>query len=809
MTHSSSHSTITARRSCADSSAQTAVSALIEEDDDAAALLVAAYGRGSLVRQLKGVYTRLRSLGITLDEAETSTLAHLGSVEAYRIAVESLGPRIDAVLQTSTTAAAKVTAEEFLAEWTAVRSDVECDPHVEGTVAFFDALVRLRRSAPDARGKLKEPVEALRALIGKDRTLVGTLEAAYFDATARSFAPLLFRTLKTLDRLYAHEKKIASALDYEDLQLRARDLLVDHDEVVRRVRRRYNYFLVDEYQDTNRLQKDIVLALSLGEPKANLFIVGDRKQSIYGFRGAEVEVFGETIRHLVDHGGESIALDVNFRSDPRLIDFFNELFGRLMAPNAESDPRELRIARVRRQRALRRDVGGSAPVPAVELLFELHDPARSMGRRGGEVDDESRETARRGESRSEFVRSSKSRARRRDGRGQGPRTRGPTRALRRHRYPAAGVYESQELRARARHGRGIPCYVVAGKGFYNRPEVADILNLASFLDNRTDELTLAAVLRSPLFGISDETLLAFRAGRLQSRVERSSNARSAPIELLDAVRSHREIGLIAADQHRALDSAAASIDTLLALRNRLDVSELLAEAIRLTEFETVIAATDDGGAKLSNVDKLLALARGFERGGSRLLRDFVEYIREFRRLDSREAEASLRSDEDAVAILTAHKSKGLEFPVVVIPDVQREFPRVDDNFLYDRRYGLGFRIPDGRGGLAKTGHYESIATRVRRRGRFEEHAAALCSDDARRGLSDHIGRDLAPPPPAATPRGRHELASVVAGDSRRRQCGRGRRGRDRRGGRAYHREERDISTRHRGGSSRGRRGVEQ
>jgi ATP-dependent helicase/nuclease subunit A len=715
-----------------DASVQAAVTSLIDEEDEAAALLVAAYGRSSLVRQLKAIYTRLRSLGVTLDTVEATTLRNLGTVDRYRSLASSVPDHVSAVADAASTPAARAAASELLAVWNDVRSDLERDPAVDGTVAFRDALGRLQAAAPDARGRLKEPVEALRSLVGrKDKFGTGLLEKAFFDATAREFAPLIFRTLKSLDRVYTFEKRIASALDYEDLQLRARDLLMNHDEVVRRVRARYKYFLVDEYQDTNGLQRDIVHALALGEPRANLFVVGDRKQSVYGFRGAEVEVFGETIRSLEAEGGEAVALDVNFRSDPRIVAFVNAFFERLMVQESDSDSPESEPLGFVAHEPLEARRPQLAEGAAVEILVELPRPREGDDTR--ERDDEGardREARRLAERILALVRN------REEVVADTPDSEG-NRALRPARFGDIAIvlraFTSVKTYERALRQLAIPYYVVAGKGFYDRPEVADLLNLASFLDNRTDELTLAAVLRSPLFGVSDETLLAFRADWLRARVDRKSGARTSPIALFDAVREHEANMLIADSQRTVLESAATILERLLQLRNRLSISELLAEALRLTEYEAVIAATDDGGARLSNVDKLLALARAFERGGSRLLRDLVEYVREFRRLDTREAEATLRSDEDAVAILTAHKAKGLEFPIVVIPDLQREFPKVDDNFLFDRALGLAFRVPDSRGGLAKTDLYERIAERARRRGSFESmrlfYVAATRAED--------------------------------------------------------------------------------
>src|SRR6185503_8522269 len=119
--------------------------------------------------------------------------------------------------------------------------------------------------------------------------------------------------------------------------------LLKRPEVLTRTSERYKYFLVDEFQDTNGLQRQLLERLALkqgGRDSANLFIVGDQKQSIYGFRGADVAVFSEMTATLLAAGGESKPLLLNFRSQPPLINFFNFLFERLFKPTDDVSPRE-------------------------------------------------------------------------------------------------------------------------------------------------------------------------------------------------------------------------------------------------------------------------------------------------------------------------------------------------------------------------------------------------------------------------------------------------------------------------------------
>ncbi|HQR39053.1 MAG TPA: 3'-5' exonuclease, partial [Blastocatellia bacterium] len=516
----------------------------------------------------------------------------------------------------------------------------------------------------------------------------------------------------------ARAKASVGALDYEDLQLGVRALLQTRPDVAARLLARYRYVLVDEFQDTNGLQRDIVRKLGLAGGGTNVFIVGDRKQSIYGFRGAEVEVFGEAIHDLDEHGGMRVPLSENFRSDARLIAFQNGLFTQLMTPEAGRDPDELESLGFVEYETGIAERPASCEGPAVELLLDFPDEAGD----DAAVSDRDRDES----SREREARLLAQRVREIVDNGE---------VMVRERRPDSGAVTERPVcfgdfamlfgattnaktYERALRLNKVPYYVVAGKGFYDRPEITDVLNLLGFIDNSSDELALAAVLRSPMFGVSDDTLLALR---IEIPGSDPGELHARPLKpLFDAVREHADRPAISDEQHGALDEAVDVLETLLAGRNRMSISRLIAEALERTRYTVVAAAADDGPQRLSNLDKLSSIARQYERGGMRLLRDFVDYVGDFRRLSAREAEANLRSDVNALAILTAHSSKGLEFPVVVLPDLQRVPRSTRTEFAFDRMVGLGFKVPDGRGGRSTTGFLERISARAADRKRFED-----------------------------------------------------------------------------------------
>src|SRR5690349_23847199 len=239
-----------------------------------------------------------------------------------------------------TTKAAMTNQAEVLAAWSEAQKLLKQIPGHENLADYCRFVENFRAHRPQARAPVADHVKALDELIWA-KNLQGRVPQVCLDLFARQYALEMVNLLLRIDQRLNEEKQKLSALDFDDLELRTLTLL-ERPEVLARTSERYRFFLVDEFQDTNPVQRMLLerLALTKGRRPANLFIVGDRKQSIYGFRGADVDVFREMTETLLAHGGEEKPLQLNFRSQPPLIAFFNYVFARLFQVPDDIPPSE-------------------------------------------------------------------------------------------------------------------------------------------------------------------------------------------------------------------------------------------------------------------------------------------------------------------------------------------------------------------------------------------------------------------------------------------------------------------------------------
>jgi ATP-dependent helicase/nuclease subunit A len=305
----------------------------------------------------------------------------------------------------------------------------------------------------------------------------------------------------------------------------------------------------------------------------------------------------------------------------------------------------------------------------------------------------------------------------------------------------AWIYES------ALRYAGIPYLTVQGKGFYEREEIRDLIQLLRFLDNMTDELALAAVLRSPLCGISDDELLSIRCAPAAPGLERESLRRRGGIRnLFAALEQPQVIETIRPGSLPALWGARSWLAKMVERRNRSGLAELLRFAVETSQFRSVIAATFDGAQRLANVEKLFTLAERFERSGAHMIRDFVRFIRDFEAAGGRESEGQMDDSADAVRLMTIHQSKGLEFPVVILPELQRLAEVRSEWYLLDRHLGLTVKVPDGRGWRVIGHTMARFRERAKLRDQFENmrllYVAATRAED--RLILSGAAKDLKP-----------------------------------------------------------------
>ncbi|MCK9632594.1 MAG: UvrD-helicase domain-containing protein [Methanoregula sp.] len=457
-------------------------------------------------------------------------------------------------------------------------------------------------------------------------------------------------------------KAILGGLDFSDLILHARKLFLEQSGLVtKHFMPRFRYILVDEFQDTDLSQFDIILAIiGMPSPKTDcLFIVGDPKQSIYLFRDADVTRFKEA-QEIITAGckGRVVDLDISFRSTKEVIGLSNLIFSRLLA-SAEK-PWEFGYEPVKISQG-RFDHHGS-----VELLLPPKgNDAASTKRNEADI-------------------------------------------VARRIYTIVNVqplfvYEEQPdhtfIERPARYGDiailleartnlsyylsalgeyGIPFYVHGGTGFYHRQEVYDLCNILSFLEHRHDNVSLAGILRSPYFGLPDTELFRIAQERGITFWDKLGvyAEKTGP-----GTASHARNLLISWQQY-------AGHVGLVALLRRI-----LAES----GVYTVYAALPAGEQILANIEKLVAMARVREEDPKGYaLADFTADLRMAMDEDEREGEAPLDTlAENAVNIMTVHAAKGLEFPIVFVPDMgngfREKFPPI---MIGDNPLMVGVKVPN-------------------------------------------------------------------------------------------------------------------
>jgi ATP-dependent helicase/nuclease subunit A len=459
---------------------------------------------------------------------------------------------------------------------------------------------------------------------------------------------------------YQARKARAGRLDFQDLLVRARDLVRDRPDVRADFQRRIRYLLVDEFQDTDPLQLELVLALTAGAPPGSLFIVGDPKQSIYRFRRADIETY-EAAKAEVARRGAVLAVRVSFRSDRTVLDAVNRVFEGVMAPPPDGayQPAYVPLAPA---------PGAAAGVPPTVLEVTADGPP--------------------GSAEAAALQEARGLARWLLDEARAGRVRFGDVALLFRAMTAAGQYEDAFREA------GVPFRTVGSRHYYDRSEVGWTVAALAAIEDPHDAVALVGALRSPYFGVTDDALAALRAlgGRLTYATDLPAGA------------------------DPALAAAWALLRELHGARNAVAPPALVERLLVRTQVLAAYGLDPHGEARLANLLKVLDTARALEGSGVATFRALVRWLRD-RGAARYEEEESLVEGEDAVRLMTIHKAKGLEFPVVVVPDLARAAPAREPVLLGDRASGrLGVRLARGRGVPAlATLDWEELVEREGRR----------------------------------------------------------------------------------------------
>jgi ATP-dependent exoDNAse (exonuclease V) beta subunit len=477
---------------------------------------------------------------------------------------------------------------------------------------------------------------------------------AFIDACDADLAPLLQEALQPSIAAYEQLKVRAGRLDFLDLLLKARNLIRDNIGVRAELQQRFTHFFVDEFQDTDPLQAEILLLLAaddtaetdwrnISSVPGKLFLVGDPKQSIYRFRRADVAVYEDVKTRLLAKGAELLPLNTSFRSPSSLQSFVNAAFKPVMGTTSDGSQASYVALEPFRPDIVERPTVIALPVPR---------PYGDYGRIVNWRIDESLPDAV-GAFVSWLISDS----------GWKVEERGKAVAV----APRHVCILFRRLRAfsrdvtrpyvRALEARRIPHVLVGGRSLHEREEIIALRNALVAIEWPDDELRVFATLRGPLFALSDEALLAFRQyvgpeGTLQMR-------RLHPMHAVDRAQLE-PVAYEVAD-------ALALLARLHSGRNHRPIAQTILMLLEAVRAHAGIALWPTGEQALANCLRLVDLARRFEHSASSF-RAFVEQLE----LDADGGEANeapiVEEGTEGVRVMTVHKAKGLEFPVVVLAD---------------------------------------------------------------------------------------------------------------------------------------------
>ncbi len=454
---------------------------------------------------------------------------------------------------------------------------------------------------------------------------------------ASSLVYILSSSLDLLLESYQAQKRAAAVLDFADLLLHVRSLVRNHEEVRQAIGRRYKYILVDEFQDTDRIQSEILFSIAATDNHAerweehrlrpgSLFLVGDPKQAIYRFRGADIEIY-ELCRRLIgaQEGGAILEVTANFRSQKAIIEHVNSCFETVFGKTGQ--PRYVALAPT--------IPDGSYPVPCVtRFTTEVVTDGRIYAEMFREAEAEKVAVIC-----SHLI--GNVMIRRADG-SITPLRPGDI-ALLSPGHRDLWRYE------RALEQRNLAVSSQAGQSLMRRQETQDILALLRVLADSSDTLAFGALMRGPLVGLSDQELLDITAGLPEANGRPNFfNVRTDP-----SVVQHPIAKSVLAALHDLRRRAAVSTPSLI-----------LAEAIERLNARVIMAARhrNRNARALANLDALIERARGYGVAG---LRAFVRDLQADWERNVRAAEGRIDAAEHAIEIVTIHKAKGLEWPVVI------------------------------------------------------------------------------------------------------------------------------------------------
>lgn len=528
----------------------------------------------------------------------------------------------------------------------------------------------------DASGVVKVSGKALAAELTNLKNLRQKLNHVILNAKGCDLVQDWLAVLQEFYACLSARKQENNVLFNDDLDLLAIEHLQKNEALRQKYQERYKYIMVDEFQDTNERQRQLIYLLCGNklDGKNNLFIVGDVKQSIYRFRHADVSVFNKVKEDIAQNAGQNLGMKTNFRSTQSIVESCNTAFCQLMdLPKEEICLEHHEGANT-----------GGAKVCLLQVPYKSKDD--DLGAKEDKWQKEAEVIA-------AYLQQELPKVE--------PQLRpGASKAI------LLRAMTHCEILRQTLQGYGINCVVVKGKGFYEQQEVLDILNLLAALHNRYASLELAGALRSNYFGLDDATLtqLFWQTENDKPLWDVLQAVGSGELQL-NLPPEQQALAMHAAERLRSLRQAAA----LMAL------PELFAQLWDELKPEFVLSQQENGPSKLANVKKLRRLAQQYCQTKQASLAEWLQNVKDLRASSSKEPAATVQAD-DALQIMTIHNSKGLEFDLVILPQLDKSVKGDTASIKYlpgkEGEQGLlGIKVPDKEMQLQNSGVYELAKAR--------------------------------------------------------------------------------------------------
>ncbi|MCL2695592.1 MAG: UvrD-helicase domain-containing protein, partial [Clostridiales bacterium] len=552
----------------------------------------------------------------------------------------------------------------------------------ETPARYADALDMTFEDAPDSKGCDEAIKKRMLGARTELRNLVRTQcrkcrRALYNFPRAQELGAQVTRALceetQSFLAVYRAHKHEENARDYGDLEHYALEIL-QRPEVAEEYRRRYEAIIIDEYQDSNRVQERILAAIRRPD---NLYYVGDVKQSIYGFRQADPSLFLEKARDFRGEAGQVVHLNANFRSTRAVIDAVNRVFETIMLGEdglAYDADAALHLGREPKEG----EDAGTCELHLIET--EAGDPDEDLTAAEAEA----------------LFAAKKIRE-----------------LMDRHAYQFKDfvvlLRTSTHMRAWAQTlaAAGIPCFVQLTGGYFDAIEVQVLENLLRVLDNRRQDIPLLSVLRCGFGGFSDAELVKIR------QADKEGNF----IDCLLKCRAGAGV--------RRVEKFLAWLDRLYEQSKIKPVAELIADILDETAYYEEMGAMPGGAQRQANLNALVDKARAFGDAGGFGVHGFLRYMAEAKK--SANVGASPTDTGDVVRIMTVHKAKGLEFPVVFLGGLGQKFSSQDSrkSMLAHSDLGLGLKLIDRRDGVTRDSMQRAVILAAEKRAQWQEEMRVL------------------------------------------------------------------------------------